>query len=508
MQLVKTTFHVTWLPIIKRFDLLLVIGLFLFSLAVRCYQIGEVPLDFMCDEADNYKDVMYILYGPGIPLFGHDWKPQPAFSVHLLAWWTQVVGLGMAKARLLSAILSALSAPLFYLVAGQLLRRPAALSATVLFITSPWSLNFSRSAWENIHIVLYTLGAIYAILRIQETDRWGWYAIVGICSSLGFLGYFSGQLILPMALLSVLVELVWAPSKWRKRICGLGITLTVFLFLCGIQSYNMFSDWKSYNRRTNKIALWNQKYPIGKSTNMWWKMEEQLKDVFLAFWLPRNKNLRYAPTDSPLVSPFAAPFLAVGLLGALFSYKKWIIVIISFIVPWILTQGLATGAPDAARGIGLLIPVFLFTGKGIDLFETHLRRFGQVAVICILGIYCCLTCYIDVRHYYAWQFSDKTINARYPAIPGFTFDAWLAILKYDFESRNSRSVNANDWQKNYGTYLVELSNLGLLPFDPERQVQRPPVTPDPKDGPNPRALGNKPLSAESPSTVELWYLSR
>ena len=44
----------------------------IFSLTIRLYRLGEVPQDFVCDEADNYQDVILNIYGEGIPLFGYD----------------------------------------------------------------------------------------------------------------------------------------------------------------------------------------------------------------------------------------------------------------------------------------------------------------------------------------------------------------------------------------------------------------------------------------------------
>ena len=447
-------------------DTLVCITVFFFALAFRAYRLGEVPPEFMCDEADNYQDVFRILYGQGIPFFGHDWKPQPAMSAHLLSWWTWIVGFGMAKARLFTAIVSSVMVAFFYVVAKRLTNRYTAAAAATLLALNPWALNFSRSAWENIHVCLYTLGALHAVFKILETDRWRWYAIAGVWSALGFLGYFSGRLVLPIVVFSLLMSLCWDFRQWQTRLAGIALTCTVFLVLCSLQISDMVKNHSTYSCRTGAVAIWNQEYPQPEAFNLWDKMQNQLSSSLTAFWKPNNRKGRYAPIRKPLLHPFTGSLMAMGLFLSLFRFREWSIVWISFLIPWFATQGLANGAPDVARAIGLLVPAFLFVALGLELFKPYYYGFTQRKVPIVLVLFCAIVCSVNLRRYYDWQLFHLTIKERQPAISASTFEPWMAKMKHDYQRGRGRSVNAGDWQESHERFTRELVAKGIwVPFD-------------------------------------------
>lgn len=441
----------------------LAIGFLLaFSLSIRVYRLHDVPLEFMCDEADNLHDALRILYGPGIPLFGYDWKPQPALCAHMLAWWTAVAGSGMATSRMLGVLISTAAVVALYVVGKRLVPRASAAAAASMLACNPWCLNFSRTAWENIHICFYTLCSIYVVYRALETDRWRWYVFAGFWSTLGFLSYFSGRLILLIAVLSILVSIPMEREKWRLRLTGAALLVLAFLVFSAPQLVDMYRHWGAYDRRTDTIAIWNHYNKQAGWMGLVSRVGEQLQDSLFAFFVGKNNSARYAPLHRPLLSPFAVPFMGIGMLVALFRWRRWMVVWIAFLVPWLLTQGLANGAPDGARMIGLLVPAFLFVALGLSVLEPHHYGLGQKRVPLVLIAFCLVVCHGDIREYYRWQANPEgAIRARRPAVSPQTFDAWVSKMIYDFETGQSRSVNIVDWRKNHGRYIEEMTAAGV-----------------------------------------------
>ena len=178
--------------------ILLVLGVALFA---RLWHIADFPANLSCDEGDNLREIYQIIERGKPPLFGLDWKPQPAMSQHMAAGAVRVLGdpsgrylerFESAKTpearrvvldewrgdlsdfddvfalRFNSAVLSVLAIALFYLLARRTVSGPAALVAMFLLAVNPAFLNFSRSGWENVHIALAMFLAVWGVSRLVE----------------------------------------------------------------------------------------------------------------------------------------------------------------------------------------------------------------------------------------------------------------------------------------------------------------------------------------------------
>jgi mannosyltransferase len=109
----------------------------------------------------------------------------PLYHV-LLRTWRLVLGPDVETARLLSLVFLLAAVPVFYLVARQVLSRPWALFALVLFSCSPFLQWYGSEARMYSMLVLVTLVSQYFFLTLVEQDRtaaWVGYAasaVVGI----------------------------------------------------------------------------------------------------------------------------------------------------------------------------------------------------------------------------------------------------------------------------------------------------------------------------------------
>src|SRR5262249_35679990 len=132
---------------VERLPLAAVVG---FALVIRLYAISSIPLNITADEKDNTEAVIRIQETGQPGWVGLDWKPAPAFSVHLIRLFMVVFGTTPLGLRMASIVLSTAALVVFVAIARRVVEPIFALSAAVLLASGRWYLHFSRSGWENV----------------------------------------------------------------------------------------------------------------------------------------------------------------------------------------------------------------------------------------------------------------------------------------------------------------------------------------------------------------------
>lgn len=159
---------------------LLIIAL-VFAAALRLWHLGSTPPSLTQDEASLGYNAYSILktgrdeYGKVLPVifksFG-DYKP--GLYVYLDVPFVAVLGLNEVSTRLPSALAGILSVYLIYLVAKILFpgkRKLPEIAALVMALT-PWSIYFSRGAWEANVVLTITLAGIYFFLKALHSSKY------------------------------------------------------------------------------------------------------------------------------------------------------------------------------------------------------------------------------------------------------------------------------------------------------------------------------------------------
>lgn len=140
---------------------------------LRLWKLGSVPPSLTPDEASLGYNAYSILktgrdeYGTLLPIifksFG-DYKP--GFYVYLTVPSVAVLGLNEFAVRLPSAVAGVCSVLLIYLITKKLFEREKlAIAASLIAAINPWSIFFSRGAWEVNVALCLTLTGIYFFFR-------------------------------------------------------------------------------------------------------------------------------------------------------------------------------------------------------------------------------------------------------------------------------------------------------------------------------------------------------
>lgn len=157
---------------IKRWESLLLVVIILIAFFLRFYRLGEIPGSLNPDEvAQGYTSYSLLKtgmdeHGKFLPLalqsFG-DWK-LPVYS-YIGVFSVALFGLTEVSVRLTSVAAGVMGVALIYFICLLLFnRRKVAFFSALFFALSPWSIYFSRAAYEVNLATAFFLGGLLAYL--------------------------------------------------------------------------------------------------------------------------------------------------------------------------------------------------------------------------------------------------------------------------------------------------------------------------------------------------------
>ncbi len=406
---------------------------FAFALLVRLIALGSVPNTATADELDFGRNAIAIVSGHGPGFFGFDWTPEPALSIYLMAASSKALGMSLFTERLVSALFTALSVFPFYALARRRVTIPAALLAATLFVASRWYLHFSRSGWNNAHIVLYMLLGAWALsLAIERHKKRYWIAFGG-CEALLLYGYFSGRtVVLAFSLYLVLVTIGRARhdgGQWVSVVIGglLATLVCVLLFIPELRT--ILQNFDAFNNRTKWVYIFNWPLPPGMTKID--LLRHQASLMIRSFFL-MDGSLgagRYKAPGQTWLDPVSSLLFLGGLVVSLFRRDLCLLWWCLLLVPLSLTQVLSTGTPDGARGLQAVAPMYLFAALAIDsLLRAFPRRlwrlelaFPAIAALIVAN---------NINTYRAWIDTPDSQAVRQPAVLACDFDHWIQLTEH------------------------------------------------------------------------------
>lgn len=417
------------------------LALIAFAAAIRLVGLGSFPSNLTADEADNMIVVYKILFGDRPGIFGIDWKPAPAFSMYITAPFVNLFGEGVFGLRFLSALTSVFALVPLYALYRRHVAPPAALLALLLLSTSVWYLNFSRSGWENVHVVALTALAFWLLARALETGAWRYWALSGAVAALGLYSYFAGR--------AILLSLVaYAPfAFWQRRrelprvVAGYALLGAVAVALFIPQLPAIKANPEKFNIRAERVSVLKAAREgyfghAGKGDVLRYQAARNARFFFdgdaLAgpSYSPPEQRLqdtrpRYSPAGRPLLDPFTALLFAAGMLLSLLSGTRYALWWAMLLVPWVTTQILTINTPDAARGIGMLPPIYFFVALSLDRAWRALPARPVLRPALVLAV--CIAAMLTTVSYFDWQRSPEARLAREPAVPLEEFESWKSV---------------------------------------------------------------------------------
>lgn len=356
------------------------------SAFLRLFQLDQIPIGFTHDEtALGYTAYSLLKTGADIkgnflPLaispFGN-WT-LPLYS-YIATIPISILGLNELATRLPSAIAGILSTFIMYGIAQILFKKKfISLTASLFFALSPWSIFFSRSAYEvNVATTLF-LGGLYLFLSyVEEKKKNGIMLLISfILFALTIFTYFSYILFTPLFLACLVF--IYRKSLRNTRI----VYLSYFIFLLFFSISIAVTVAQSVGQLTN-IGIFNDKNVIynrverlrGDHTHKEIITNKLLHNKFLgvSYQIAQNYLSSFSPSflfdkggESALSNTeffgnmyiIDSLFLVVGFAGLFYARDKRLQLIVLWLALGPLSSSFTDGAPNSTR-LFLLLPAFI-----------------------------------------------------------------------------------------------------------------------------------------------------
>lgn len=222
---------------IKKFPVLFLGLIFLFSLFIRTFWLDRAPKGLLIDEAHFGYIAQSLLetgrdeHGQAWPLvfegFGDQKLPLQAY---LLIPFVKFLGLNAWSVRLPSAIAGSILPLLIYWLLREIkLDKQSAFFGTIIAALSPWPFMLSRFAYEaNLGLLFFTLGLI-GLVKFWEMRSSLWAFITGLCLAITWYSYVVFRPVTLILTITYLSYLIWKRKTSFKLGAALFLTFLIFI---------------------------------------------------------------------------------------------------------------------------------------------------------------------------------------------------------------------------------------------------------------------------------------
>ena len=383
--------------------LIVLLGAFL-----RFNKLDKIPGGFYVDEAAiGYNAYSFLLtgkdeYSKAFPIFLRSFG---AFSSPLYTYLTTVpiaiLGPTIFSTRLLSALCGTLSILVIFLIFKRInlfRNKYTSYLSVLLYAISPWSIFFSRGAYEANLALLFVISAIYFLL--DKKRRLFSFCLAAIFLSLSTYAYQAERLIVyilyPGYLFFFVVE------RKLKKMFDKKIIISLFIFFAiQIPQLVLLQSPAFRNRAVGlfygdviKIQADKIVSVIPRQITYGLAFAKEFFSQFFAYFSPRNLFLDGDPDMQrgiPLLSVFYQWMMFPYLLGfyILLSNirKKEMQFIIFLMVSFAIVPSLTKDPFSTLRSLPLLLPFTLIISLGVDRLLSFIPKVTNVLIFVILIIF-------------------------------------------------------------------------------------------------------------------------
>lgn len=389
----------------------------LLAALLRLWQLGSIPPSLDWDEASlGWNAVSFLQtgsdeYGAAHPIAIRSFNDyKPAGYVYALIPVIALLGPSEIAIRLVSALAGIGSIIAIFIVTRELTKNEKlSLLTSLLFAISPWSIQFSRAAFEaNLALFGVITGIALFLLSLRT-----WRVPLLILSFISFWGafysYHSTKLFVPLLMVSLILffrHTLFANAKWM-------VIVLLAIFFIGLLPAAKSSLMPSTGAaRFSTVSIFSESaYPKEKEAEK--QMEEMaisqgdlvgrvlhhrlifyprqyvsnyLSHFDLRFlFLESDLNNRHRAPDMGLILLWQLPFLLAGFWFVIKSKGNGK----AFIFAWLLLAPLASAvtapSPHAIRSLLILPPFTIISAYGVVALLSN-RKIVSLVVSALLAV--------------------------------------------------------------------------------------------------------------------------
>lgn len=481
----------------------------LIAMVLRIWQLGIIPPHLSPDEASLGYNAYSILktgkdeYGTFLPVifksFG-DFKP--GLYVYLTVPFVGLFGLNEFAVRFPSALAGIVSVFLLYLIVKRLFSdEKLALISSFIMAVNPWSIFFSRGAWEVNVALCLTLAGIYFFFKSFEKSLF--FVLSVLFFSLTLTAYQGAKLSTGIVVL-ILLWLYWKDiiKTDKKAIASglvVGFVVSVPIILSFFQGgtgrldiFNVFSYPRPKDYLQNFLNEGNEQ--VG-SINYYLFHSEILN--FVRGILGRFFNhfsARFLFFEGDWANPqHSAPYQGVFLLGDIILLLTGTYALLRskirkehlFVVSWLflstLPSILSRDQVHTVRALNMSIPLIIVLSYGAyEVLQFKKKAKILIALMYFSGFVYFLDAYfIHMPKHYSqyWQYGYRQMVETITPIQGnykeirvqqsFSqpYIYFLFFQKYDPARYQANAKLVPSEFKNDVGYVLSLDNIKFVPID-------------------------------------------
>jgi len=461
------------------------------AIALRLCSLGSIPGSLNIDETTiGYNSYSFLLtgkdeYGATMPLayksFG-DWKLSGYPFASMLP--IKLFGLNAFAVRLPSALAGIAQVILMYFIGRLLFKRYSiALLATLFYAISPWSIYFSRIAYEANLATAFLLAGIYTFLVGIVHKRSGLFIFTAIFFGLTVFIYHSYIISMPLFMIALIII-------YRQQLPRNKLTYCAVIIFFLLISLSLYAVSKQSIAKFSNLSVFNSPNIVYNRTDIF--RTDHAPDIPILSRLIYNKFAasfyqsaqNYLATFSPqflfdtggislmgslgyfgLFYIVDALFLLTGVIAFIFQREKWLPFFIAWVAIAAIPSAITVDAPSSTRLI-MILPIFiLISAYGASSLLTFLRkqRFGIllggfIVAVFLWNIFLFLDGYFIHMNYvraifqhYGYQQAVKLAN-KYPSYrvvmvgpDNFPYVSFLFYNQYDpYKFRQEVEYYPND----------------------------------------------------------------
>lgn len=403
----------------KQRNIILFIGIFLLGVVFRFYQLGQVPASLNWDEVSWGYNAYSIAqtgrdeYGAAFPLsfkaFG-DYK-QPVY-VYLDALPMKLWGLTAYAVRFPSALIGSLTVLSVFFLTSELFsrsrhRQVLSLIVMFLFAVSPWSIQFSRVAFEANVGIFFTISGAWLYLRgLRKENPWLLW-LAAVVMSVSCYTYHSQKLFTPFLFL---VFLAYGKDYFLRNRRVFVLLLFVFFLVNIVWAVDMRTTARGRSvmftsHQTEILAASTEKLHIDRErgdrfgellhNRRFVYLDKYIENYLLHFdpnfLFLKGDNSRHHPPFMGVLYLVSFPFLVFGIIRLIRKEKRTAALVFAWLLLAPLASSLAVDAPNASRSMVFLPTWDIFTGYGILSFlllwkTVRMRTIATSAVVILFSM--------------------------------------------------------------------------------------------------------------------------
>jgi len=398
---------------------------------------------------------------------------KPGLYIWLTVLPVKILGLSEFSTRLPAAIVGIASIVMIYVLVCTLFPQQSKSKfnvghiAALLYALNPWSIQYSRGAWESGVMVFFLMMAITFFLRHKVT-------LSGLFFVLSLWTYQSAKMLLPLILCALLM--IYQKNKFQTIGTIKKLVIAIFLgaLLMSLGNTEQFNRLKvysvfSYKRSTetvneilkqDNISQKNLTYLIFHS-----EILDQIRGVIQRYtnhFSPRFlffegdwSNLRNNIPFYGYFHPIEIVTMVIGfaqLSKKLRSKSVLFLIIFCIIAP--IPAALSRDIVSGVRALSLVVPLTIISALGLYSIKNNIYK-----IILVIGVMVCFVYWSDMYF----------IHSRY-----YTSEAWLGIYKeviHTIQEQNNKYQHVVVSDKLGQPYIFVLFYLQIPPAIYQKQHQ-------------------------------------